>query len=494
MGGESPAEQVGPYLVYELLGAGGMATVHRAEREGIEGFRRPVALKRLLPHLIEDQDIVDAFVREAQLAAKLHHANIAQTFDLGRVDDTYFIAMEYVPGPTLTQVMRHCEDVGAMPMPIVLAILIQICDALDHAHNLADEHGRALGIVHRDVSPANIIISNTGMVKLIDFGIAKVMTGEHRTQAGLIKGKFAYLAPEYIGGTLDHRADLFALGIVGWELLTGKPLFHTSNDFDTIQRVREMPIQPPSRWHSHVTRDLDDIILTALQRDPALRWQSAGAMRMALANCMREIDVIVGPKEVFDWVEWAFSQRARPEDSALINVIETLGQPTVAEVQLSADELEELEAIEQVTIATPATNPRVPAPDPPPPVESPNARTFRGPGVKASRLSQAMAAQRGTEGVAADVTAAISAQRLSSGKIPVQRQSAGAIEAQRPVMRLDSPSGIVVVPPRDDADAPRGGRMWLWIAFSAAFVVAVVAALVVANRVYGVTIHDLRRW
>ena len=470
MGAEAPAEQVGPYLVYELLGAGGMATVHRAEREGIEGFRRPVALKRLLPHLIDDADIVAAFVREAQLAAKLHHANIAQTFDLGRVDDTYFIAMEYVPGPTLTQVMRHCEDVGAMPMPIVLAILIQICDALDHAHNLADEHGRPLGIVHRDVSPANIIISNTGMAKLIDFGIAKVMTGEHRTQAGLIKGKFAYLAPEYIGGKLDHRADLFAVGIVGWELLTGKPLFHTSNDFDTIQRVREMPIQPPSRWNTQVTRDLDDIIQTALQRDPALRWQSAAAMRAALANTMRELDILVGPKEVFDWVEWAFSQKRRRQDSELVRVIDQLEAPTV----LAVDDVEELMEIEQVTVATPPTNPRVPAPDD----GLQSVQTFPGPGVPNTPPPQ----RRSSGGMAQQVSAAIAAQRSSSGPI----------SAQRPFVRADSPSGVVVVPPRDQPPEERRVRVWLWVVL--ALVLTLATAGAIAHRLYGVTFYDLKRW
>ena len=481
MGGEVPAEQVGPYLVYELLGAGGMATVHRAEREGIEGFRRPVALKRLLPHLIEDADIVAAFIREAQLAAKLHHANIAQTYDLGRVDDTYFMAMEYVPGPTLTQVMRHCEDIGAMPLPIVLSILIQMCDALDHAHNLADEKGRPLGIIHRDVSPSNVIISNTGLVKLIDFGIAKAMTNEHRTQTGLIKGKFAYLAPEYIGGTIDHRADLFALGIVGWEMLTGRPLFATDNDFDTIQRVRELPIQPPSRWNPTVTRDLDDIIQTALQRDPALRWQSAAAMRLALANAMRELDILCGPKEVFNWVEWAFSQRARArDDSALIKVIDDLGQPTRASVELTYEQFQELEAIEQVTIATPPTNPRVPKPD-----GGDSVNTLPGAGVgglpRRSSNRAIAVERRSAEGAAQAVSAAIAAQRKSAG-----------IAVPRPI-RADSPSGMVVMP-APIADEPGLARRLLWLWLLIAFLVAGIAGVLIANLVYGLTLHDLRRW
>src|ERR1700760_3608543 len=166
----SEPEKFGTYLVYELLGKGGMATVHRAESLSAGGFRKRVALKRLLPHLLDEPEVIESFAREAKLASHLRHQNIAQTYDLGIRDGTYFIAMELLPGPTLRQIMRQCEtSAGAMPIVHVLEILVQVCDALDYAHNLVDEKGQALGIVHRDVTPANIIVSGSGVVKLIDF-------------------------------------------------------------------------------------------------------------------------------------------------------------------------------------------------------------------------------------------------------------------------------------------------------------------------------------
>src|SRR5207237_1269247 len=161
---------------------------------------------------------------------------IAQTYELGKAEGTYFISMEYVPGPTLTQVMRQCQlAAGAIPIPITLGILAQLCEALEYAHNRVDEDGKPLGIIHRDVSPSNIVISNTGVVKLLDFGIAKV-TGKSEldTPVGVvIKGKFDYIAPEYLGGQLDLRADLFALGVIAHEMLTGRKLFAGEDDFHT---------------------------------------------------------------------------------------------------------------------------------------------------------------------------------------------------------------------------------------------------------------------
>ena len=352
MAGKTP-EVVGQYIVYELLGRGGMATVHRAETQGISGFTRPVALKRLLHHLTTDVDLVKAFVHEARLASHLRHANCAQTYDLGKVDETYFIAMEYVPGATLHQIVKQCNSAaGIMPIAIALNILTQILDGLDHAHNLCDDtSGQPLGIVHRDVSPSNIIVSNTGVVKLIDFGIAKAESlGAERTQAGLIKGKFGYVAPEYTFGQLDARCDLFAVGVIAHEILTGRRLFDGKDSYETIQMLREGPIQPPSRWRPEVSRDLDDIVMTALMRDPMMRWQSASAMRTALGNLARDAKLEVQNQKVFEWVEWAFTQEGRVEESGLVRLIDALDQPSTGTKQLSDDDLEELEEASRTTV------------------------------------------------------------------------------------------------------------------------------------------------
>jgi serine/threonine-protein kinase len=306
--------QIGPYFVYESLGRGGMGTVRRAELRGIAGFRRVVALKQLHPHLARIPAMRALFVQEARLGSQVRHANVAQTFDFGKLDDTYYIAMEYVRGPTLAQVMRQCMvAAGPIPFPIVLGIIIQLCDALDHIHNLRCAQGQPLGIVHRDVSPPNAIISNTGIVKLIDFGIAKAETSRIHGRAGELRGKFGYSAPECVRGPIDARADLFSLGVIAYELIAGRPLFRGRDERDTLARVCEMPIPPLTSADRDVPRDLESVVMTALQRDPGLRWQSANAMRTALTEIARSGDVPVGPPQILEWVEWAFSQRASSE-------------------------------------------------------------------------------------------------------------------------------------------------------------------------------------
>ena len=326
----SSREQFGPYVVYEQLGKGGMATVHRAEMRGIAGFRRQVALKRLLPEVAADPNFVQAFVDEARLAAHLRHMNIAQVHDLGKFESVYFIAMEYIAGPTLMQVLRQCSSAaGPVPVPVVLHIVSEVCDALDYAHNLKDDTGRAFGIIHRDVSPSNVIVSNTGVAKLIDFGIAKANRSDAKTFTGIIKGKFGYIAPEYLEGRIDSRADLFGLGVITHELLCSRSLFACDDDFETLKRIREMPVAPPSQRNPEVPHDVDDIVMTALNRDPDRRWQTASAMRTALTNCQREIGELVMGKHVVEWLDWAFSQVPRRKESSLSVALGELDEPSL---------------------------------------------------------------------------------------------------------------------------------------------------------------------
>lgn len=301
------AEEFGPYLVYEQLGIGGMATVHRAETTGIAGFRRPVALKRMLPHVAANDDLVRSFVREARLASHLRHANVAQTYDLGKVGDIYFIAMELVLGRTLRDILRLCSKTGErIPIPIALNILNQVCDALDYAHNLSDDSGQALGIIHRDVSPSNVIVAEGGVVKLIDFGIAKASAAGMQTLSGTIKGKFGYMAPEYLAGKIDARADLFALGVIAHELLTGRPLFQGRDDMDTLFRVKQMTIESPRKWNPEIPEEIESIVMTALDRDPDARWQRAAAMRVALTTETKRLGLAVLDHQVAGWVERIF--------------------------------------------------------------------------------------------------------------------------------------------------------------------------------------------
>ena len=323
------AEKFGSYVIHEELGVGGLASVHLAESAAIKSR---VALKRLFPHVAEIPELVASFVDEARLARYLRHPNIARVYEFGRIRGVYFIAFEFVPGPTVQQLQRQCNaHVGPIPIPVVLEIACQLCDALDHAHNLRDEAGQPLGIVHRDVSPSNLIVSTSGLVKLIDFGLAKTKQSSVQSQAGVIKGKLNYVAPEYLGGKLDARCDLWAVGVVLHELLTGRRLFDAPDGFITLERVRLMAIPPPSRSNREVPPDLDDIVLTALDRDPAHRWQNAAAMRNALTTHARQRSLT--RKQLVGWIEWAFSQKQRlREDSAVSALHEIIESKQIVEV------------------------------------------------------------------------------------------------------------------------------------------------------------------
>ncbi|MBA3456027.1 MAG: serine/threonine protein kinase [Deltaproteobacteria bacterium] len=331
-------ERFGSYEIYEELGAGGLATVHLARTRAV---KEPVALKRLFPHIADVRELVASFVDEARLARHLRHPGIARVYEFGKLRGTYYIAFEFVPGPTLLQLKEHCSEfVGRIPIMVVLEIAYQLCDALDHAHNLRNELGHPLGIVHRDISPSNVIVSSTGQVKLIDFGLAKTKQSSVQSQAGVIKGKLNYVAPEYIaGGKLDARCDLWALGVMMYELLTGQRLFEATDNAETLDRVRTMPIPPPSRVNPEVPASVDQIVLTALERDPYRRWQSAAKFRAALASYG---GTMLSHQQLVSWVEWAFSQKRPPvrEDSGISalhdiiqsNQIEVIGElPAISE-------------------------------------------------------------------------------------------------------------------------------------------------------------------
>jgi serine/threonine protein kinase len=334
-------ERFGSYEIHEELGAGGLASVHLARSSAI---KNPVALKRLYPHIADVEELVQAFIDEARLARYLRHPGIARVYEYGRIKGTYFIAFEFVPGPTLQQLQQQCAaHVGRIPVPLVLEIGCQLCSALDHAHNLCDEHGQPLRIVHRDVSPSNVIVSSTGQVKLIDFGLAKTKQSTVQSQAGIIKGKVNYIAPEYLSGRLDARCDLWAVGVVLHELLTGRRLFQDPDNLLTLERVRSQPIPPPSRSNPDVPVEVDQIILAALERDPARRWQSAVAMRAALE---RVAGKRLTHQQLVIWMEWAFSQKQplRQEHSgvsALYEIVETRQIEVIGELPALSEAAEE---------------------------------------------------------------------------------------------------------------------------------------------------------
>ena len=282
----------GKYALVERLGRGGMAEVWKAKISGPAGFSRTLVVKRILPHLVEDPHFVQMFVAEARLSARLNHANIVQVFELGDVGGEYYLAMEYVRGRDLVSAVRALLLKGAPPPGLGAYVLREVCRALAYAHVLTDERGQPLRLIHRDVTPSNVMISFDGAVKLLDFGIAKALAeaNENRTVTGTLKGKFGYMAPEQVEGKeMDHRADLFSAGVVLWEVLTGKRLFKGGSDLHTIAMVRDARVEPPSLFNSEVSPELDAICLKALARDPDQRWQSCDAMAVALDEVVHQL-------------------------------------------------------------------------------------------------------------------------------------------------------------------------------------------------------------
>jgi serine/threonine protein kinase len=309
----SPAEEFGPYVVYERLGMGGMAVVHRAKKQGIAGFERKLALKRLLPHLAEDSEFIASFVREAKVASLLVHPNICQIYDFGRIEGVYYIAMEHVDGFDVRQLLRFANKSGEhIPLGVVLSILIELCEALAYAHHFVDENGTPHGIVHRDVSPSNLLIAHTGHLKVIDFGIAKAESRQLHTESGRVKGKLGYMSPEAAMGTVfGPVSDVFSTGVVAHELLTASPLFSAKTDFETMLRIREAEIDPPSRKNPAVPEELDQIVLAALSRNPETRTQTAGELRAQLEAVATLHGIRIQPREVAEWM----TRFAQPADN-----------------------------------------------------------------------------------------------------------------------------------------------------------------------------------
>ena len=284
------ATHFGKYLLLDKLGSGGMAELFLAKQSGLQGFEKVVAIKRILPHLTENPEFVNMFINEAKLAALLSHQNIVQIFDLGSINQMYYIAMEYIMGKDLRTLSKEARE-RKLPLGIgnVLLIISRICAALDYAHRKRDLSGRELNLVHRDISPQNILVSYEGEVKLVDFGIAKAATGVQETQTGVLKGKLAYMSPEQAWGKpLDRRSDLFSLGIVLYEMLTETRLFKGNDEISILEKVRSAEIQPPSRLHPEITPQLDQAILKALARGVEDRYQSASEMQVVLEGIITQ--------------------------------------------------------------------------------------------------------------------------------------------------------------------------------------------------------------
>ena len=305
----------GKYLLLEKISMGGMAEVFRAKSFGVAGFEKSFALKRILPHISKDPEFVAMFIDEAKIAARLHHANICQIVEFGRVEDSYFQAMEYIPGAD-TRKIRRTLAANKRPVPPEIAIYIveRVCDGLDYAHRKKGVRGESLGIVHRDVSPQNILVSFEGGVKLIDFGIAKAADRAAKTQAGQIKGKFSYLAPEQITGQqLDGKVDIFALGVVFWEMLTGKDLFVADSEMEILRMIIRGDVPSPSRINPSLPRDLDSLVLQALATNPEDRYMDAGVFHEEIQRVAYKLNMKVGTSVIQNFMTNEFAEDLQKE-------------------------------------------------------------------------------------------------------------------------------------------------------------------------------------
>ena len=321
-------ETFGEFRLVERLAVGGMAEVYLAGHASPE---RLVAVKRILPNVAEDEEFIAMFVDEAKIAGQLAHPNIAQIFDIGKVGESYFIAMEYISGVDLRAMWDRTRDTGrdgrsALPIALIGYVIQQMCAALDYAHRRRDQKGRPLGIIHRDVSPQNVLVSYTGDVKLIDFGIAKAANRLVRTQTGILKGKFAYMAPEQARGEpTDHRADIFAIGVTAYELLTGTRAFQAETDFALLEKVRRVALIPLRELAPQVPEALERIVMRALAREPAERYPWASALADDIARFLREAKLSAGPADLAQFVQRVFREEHQQEQRRLASYRRVLG-------------------------------------------------------------------------------------------------------------------------------------------------------------------------
>lgn len=313
-------EQYGKYLLHERIARGGMAELFRGKIIGAKGFEKLVAIKRILPHLADQDEFVKAFIDEARLAAFLQHANIVQIYDFGEMGDSYYLSMEYLSGVDLKTVLQKADE-KSQPLKLAMSlfyILPQICLGLQYAHDLKDLSGTHLNIIHRDLGPQNIFITYDGGVKIIDFGIAKASSHDATTYAGSIKGKVAYMSPEQAKGEhLDNRSDLFALGVLLYELATGHRVY-AGETHAILTKAGNCDFLPPEQVKQGLPISLYAIINKALNKEPHLRYQSAEQMRIDLEACSKEVlTAPVTGRQLSHYMHSLFENESAVEEAAI---------------------------------------------------------------------------------------------------------------------------------------------------------------------------------
>jgi eukaryotic-like serine/threonine-protein kinase len=309
----------GKYLLLDRISVGGMAEVYKAKSYGVEGFEKIIAIKRILPSMGEDRDFIKMFIDEAKIAGQLAHSNICQIFELGRIDGSHFIAMEFIWGKDLLQIQNRLrKSKQLMPVAMACYSLSRVCEGLDYAHRKKNQLGKPMEIVHRDCSPQNVLVSYEGEVKVIDFGIAKASSSTTRTQAGVLKGKFGYMSPEQVRGLpLDRRSDIFALGTMLFECLTGTRLFQGETDFATLEKVRNVTMPSPRSLNSAIPEVVEKIIMKALTRDPDERYQWCSEMQAELQSFLMSQSSVFTAKTMAAAVREMFAAEVEREKQLL---------------------------------------------------------------------------------------------------------------------------------------------------------------------------------
>ena len=322
----------GKYELVSRLAAGGMAEIFLARTKSIQGFEKYLVIKRILGHRTQDPEFVRMFLDEARVAATLDHPNIVQIYDVGHVDNEYFIAMEYLRGHNLIEIVRAGAKLGYAKPPLehVVSTLTQCCAGLHYAHEKRDFEGRSLEIVHRDVTPQNVVVSFDGSVKVVDFGIAKAATREVETLAGTLKGKIGYMSPEQCrGGSVDRRSDVFAVGIILFELTTGKRLYHERSDFDTLKKIIEGPVPSPRDLLPFYPAFLNAIVVRCLQKNPDDRYQTARDLHADLDAFARDNQLVTGTVPLSQYMERIYADELATHKSADAAAMATAAQVTM---------------------------------------------------------------------------------------------------------------------------------------------------------------------